>query len=111
MRRRSRNKFGNKKITIDGINFPSLLQGRQYQGLKLLQASGQISKLQHEVPFRLEIEGKLICIYRADFVYEERDNPKVVIHEAKGKETAVFRLKWKLMKALYPNFEYRLVFR
>lgn len=110
-RRRSYSKYGAKPITIDGIRFPSTLQGTQYRQLKILLDAGRISNLRLEIPFDLSVNGTHIATYRADFVYEEPGNPMVVIHEAKGKETPEFKLKWKLMKALYPNFEYRLVFR
>ena len=99
MRRwRRTHKYSAKPCVVDGIWFPSLKQGRRYRELKLAERAGVISDLQLEVFFPLVVCGKLICRYRADFVYFE--DGKRVIEDSKGMLTDVFRLKKKLFEAL-----------
>ncbi len=110
------NKYGNKKITIDGKVFDSRKEARRYSELLLLQKAGAISELQLQVPFELipaqyetiERYGKngqrlkdgkrcieKAVIYRADFVYTE--NGKTVVEDTKGFKTKNYILKRKLM--------------
>lgn len=92
---------------IDGIRFPSKKQARDYQELKLQQLAGNIGYLRLEVPFEIKVKGIKICRYIADFVYSSGGNE--IIADSKGVITPVFRLKWKLMKACYPQYEYRIL--
>lgn len=78
------------------------------------QLEGEVRNLSFQVPFRLEVDGELICVYVADFVYEEKrpTDPGVPAHadlwywsapvvaDAKGFPTPVYRIKAKLMKAI-----------
>lgn len=58
--------------TVDGIVFASLKEARDYFDLKRRQMAGEIRNLRTQVPFRLEVEGKKVGKYVADFVYEEK---------------------------------------
>lgn len=110
-----RQKYGAKKVTIDGIRFDSQAEGRRYQQLKLLQQSGQISKLELQPKFVLQTGFKdqwsgrreRAITYRADFRYIEAGHP--VVEDVKGRETQVFRVKWKIVKAQHPGTEFRIV--
>ena len=85
-------KYGNRKVTVDGISFDSVREARRYKELKLLLLAGEIIGLQMQVPFELvpaqfeetcEVyskgprkgqpkQGKCIeksVVYVADFVY------------------------------------------
>ena len=104
---KKRNKYGAKKIEIDGIIFASRKEGARYSDLKLLLKAGKISNLQLQVKFPIVVEGKKICIYIADFTYWEL--PLLpVIEDVKGLRTAIFNLKWKLMQAMYPKNTFRI---
>lgn len=94
-----KSKYGNKKITIDGIKFDSIGEGNRYTTLKLLERNGAISDLKMQQSYRLEINKVLIARYIADFTYNE--NGKFIVEDFKGVETGIFKLKKKLMKALY----------
>lgn len=119
MRRR---KYGNTKITVDGIQFDSKREAARYQELKLLERAGVISFLQRQTKFQLIPEqhapsnavytkgprkgqrkpGKLLeheCSYIADFCYIQ--NGETVVEDAKGYRTEVYRLKKKLMLERY----------
>lgn len=94
-------KFNAKKVEIDGIVFDSGLEAKRYQKLKLLERSGEIRELDIHVPYRLEVNGEHICDYEADFVYIRVSDGFKVVEDAKGVKTPVYRLKKKLMKAIY----------
>jgi hypothetical protein len=72
-----------------------------YNNLRFLQSAARIRNLQRQVPYRLEVGGKLVCKYIADFVYEEYVGAewKPVVADAKGYPTPMYKLKKKLMLA------------
>ena len=103
-----RNKYGNKKIVMDGEKFDSLKEAGRYQELKLLERTGKITDLQRQVSFELipvqrDYTGKVIekkCSYIADFVYQEKESigeSHIVVEDVKGKKTEVYKIKKKLM--------------
>ena len=96
-------KYGNRKTVVDGITFDSKREATRYAELKLLQRAGEIFDLQRQVPFTLipkqTRDGKVIerpCVYKADFVYKEKDGTEVV-EDVKGVCTKEYRIKKKLM--------------
>ena len=107
MWRSRKSKFGNKKTIIDGITFHSLKEGARYKELKILVASKRIANLELQVRFPIEVNGKKICTYIADFTYYESPH-LYVIEDVKGMRTSIFNLKWKLMQALYPKHTFRI---
>lgn len=106
-------KYNNKKVTIDGHEFPSNLEANRYCQLKLLQRAGKISNLQLQVPFILQESfrknGKTYrkTEYIADFVYEE--NGKTIVEDTKGIKTDVFKIKQKLFEYKYPDLELKII--
>ena len=88
-------------VEIDGIRFASQAEGRRYAQLKLLERAGEISRLELQPAFRCEINSKLVCTYRADFSYFTKSSRTV--EDVKGMKTPVYRLKKKLVEALYPG--------
>ena len=95
-------KYGNRKIIRDGIEFDSIKECQRYCELKLMQRAGVISDLKMQVPFELiptqRIDGKVVeraTNYIADFVYQQ-DGQKVV-EDTKGFRTKDYILKRKLM--------------
>ena len=103
-------KFGNKKYTIDGIEFDSKKESQRYCELKMLEKAGKIQDLQLQVEFMLipaqyrEVNGKNKCVerackYIADFVYTE--NGQRIVEDTKGFRTDVYKIKKKLMLYKY----------
>lgn len=108
-----RNKYSNKKTTVDGIEFDSRFEASRYCELKLLEKAGQIQnlKLQEEfelIPAQREFLGfdennkkkfgRVIergCKYKADFTYYE--NGRLVVEDTKGAKTSDYIIKRKLM--------------
>lgn len=118
------NKYGNRKVVIDGITFDSKKEARRYQELRLLEKAGEIHGLQRQVKFVLiptqrEFNardvyksgpkkgsfkpGRIIereVAYVADFVYFLSDNTRVV-EDTKGVRTKEYIIKRKLMLKEY----------
>jgi hypothetical protein len=88
-----------RKKVIDGITFDSTKEARRWQDLVLMQKAGQIDGLRRQIPFDISINGVFICIWFADFVYT-RDGVEVT-EDTKGVRTEVYRLKRRLVEALY----------
>lgn len=98
------NKYGAKKVKLDGITFDSKLEAARYTHLKELEAQGLISSIEIHPPYPCEVNGKKICLYKADFRYVNSEG-NTVVEDTKGIETPMFRLKKKLVEALYPDTE------
>lgn len=97
-------KHGNVRVEVDGIKFASKREAKRYQALKLLERGGRVRNLRLQVTYRLEVNGVLICRYRADFVYEELVEGgrwAEVVDDSKGYPNEVYPLKKKLMLACY----------
>lgn len=94
-----KNKYNAKKTDVDGITFDSKRESRRYLELKMLLQAGHISDLELQIPFPCVVNGKKICSYKADFAYTQ-DGERVV-EDVKGFVTRDFRLKKKLVEALY----------
>jgi hypothetical protein len=95
------NKPTRKVIGGEVIDFPSEREANAYANLVLLERAGRIRELKRQVSFKVEVAGKLVCRYVADFVYEEylHGEWKRVVADAKGYPTPVYKLKKKLMAA------------
>ena len=94
------NKYRAIKTAVGEQVFHSRKEARRYQDLVLLERAGKISCLATQVRFPLDVEGVRIGTFIADFTYDdERGN--VVVEDCKGMVTPYYRLKYKLMKAIY----------
>lgn len=108
-----RNKYGNKKVIVDGIKFDSIRESARYKELKLLEKAGEIKNLVLQPHFLLlnsfKKNGKTYrkTEYIADFMYWEKG--QVVVEDVKGKETEVFKLKHKLFEYSYPYYELKII--
>jgi len=103
-------KYGSKAQTVDGLWFPSKLQAARYRQLVELQAAGIVSWFIREPRFDLGGGVK----YAADFlvVWNLHNHAagevvklaaaRVTVEDCKGVETAVFKVKKKLLEARYP---------
>jgi len=98
------NKYRAKKVKLDGITFDSKLEAARYNHLKELEADGIISNIEVHPPFPCVVNDKKVCLYKADFRYVNSEG-EIVVEDTKGIETPMFRLKKKLVEALYPDTE------
>lgn len=112
-----RNKYHAKKVNILGIEFDSKKEGMRWLLLKDMEARGEISNLQRQVPFELlpaiyedvtvhlktkdKIERRLkqrSVNYIADFTYTK--DGKQIVEDTKGLRLPEYILKKKMMLAL-----------
>lgn len=119
--RRNGTKYNAHKTEIDGIEFPSKHEANRYCELKLLERAGEISNLRLQVDFELipnqyitekrygkngkPLKDKQILlerkvVYRADFVYTDKDGNQVV-EDTKGFKTKEYLIKRKLMRYIH----------
>ena len=96
-----RRKYGNKPVEIDGHKFPSQLEGRRYQQLKLLERAGKISGLKLQTRYPLVVNGVKVCTYISDFDYHDCETHEDVVEDAKGFATREYKIKRALMLALH----------
>ena len=106
--RRRRSKYGAIRVEYDGHKFDSKLEAARYKQLKLMESAGELSHLELQPKYPCEVNGKKICTYIADFRYRLK-NGYTVVEDVKGVETAVFKLKKKLVESLYPGVKIQIV--
>ena len=98
------NKYRNVTTERDGVMFASKKEAARYQELKVQQHAGWIRDLIVQPRFPLIVNEVKIAVYIADFQYVECETGQTVVEDCKGGRgtiTPVYRLKKKLMFALY----------
>jgi hypothetical protein len=96
---KKRSKYNNTRTTIDNIVFASKREAAHYQLLKLRERAGEISNLELQVRYHLDVNGVHITNYVCDFRFIE--NGKTVIQDVKGMMTRIYKMKRSLMKAIH----------
>lgn len=94
-----RGKYGNKRVTYDGMKFDSKKERDRYQELKLWQKAGLIWSLKTQQKFTFRHKGHALMSYVADFTYLQ--DGKLVVEDVKGGKgtiTRIFAMKKKAMK-------------
>lgn len=94
--------------TFEGRVYHSVAEAQFAAALALRQKCGDIEMWwpQHRVP--LVVNGVTICTMVVDFLVVNRDGKQELI-EVKGCETADYKIKAKLLHALYPAMRYTVV--
>ena len=108
MDKKKPSKYGNRKVVKGGETFDSVREYERHLVLLDMQKRGEIINLQRQVKFDLVVNGHKVGKYIADWTYTRTKPTCFVVDDAKGVSTPVFRLKWALMKALYPLWVYVL---
>jgi hypothetical protein len=112
-------KYGNKKITVDGVTFDSKKEYMRWCELCQLEKAGHITELRRQVKYVLipaqyeeyeryskktgkRLKNGLRCVekevsYIADFVYKQGDQTVVEDTKSPVTRTAVYIVKRKLM--------------
>lgn len=96
-----RSKYGAIKTEFDGYVFDSRKEAARYQELKLLEMAGEIGYLKLQPAYPCIVNGVKICDYYADFEYITTADLKRHTEDVKGYKTDVYRLKKKLVEAIY----------
>ena len=119
--RRNGTKYNATKCVVDGIEFASKREANRCLELRLLERAGEISDLRLQVDFELipnqyatkkrygkngkPLKDKQVLlerkvVYRADFVYTDKDG-KTVVEDTKGFRTTEYVLKRKMFLYKY----------
>lgn len=99
-RKKKPSKYKAVKTEYDGIKFDSKKEAARYSTLILLKTSGQIKKIELQPRFDIIVNGRFCGFYKADFRITG-NNDVVTIEDVKGMKTAVYKLKKKLIEAIY----------
>lgn len=112
-----RSKYGNRKVTRNGVTYDSKKEADRHAVLKLMERGGLIYNLNRQVKYVLipaqyepdvmgvgghVKKGKLLereVSYVADFTYTE--NGRLVVEDVKGYRTPEYKIKRKLMLYLH----------
>lgn len=94
-------KYRAVRTVVNGIAFASKAEATAYQNRLLLQQAGDISDLELQPKYPLVVNGQKIADYIADFRYKLNTTGAVIVEDVKGVRTPVYKLKKKLVKALY----------
>lgn len=121
----SKSKYRAIRTTVDGVKFSSKKEAARYGELKLLLKRGDIRELRLQPRYVLcaltidmadlrNVNAGVVsprrvpvCVYVADFEYEESDrgwggvNWTRVVEDTKGFRTDVYKIKKKLFEAQY----------
>jgi hypothetical protein len=111
-----RSKYNAKKITVDGITFDSKDEARYYEYLKKLKAKGKIVNFELQPKFVLipafEYKGKKErpATYTLDFLIYNLDGTETYV-DVKGDSTPQGELKFKILKHLHQDMDFRWISR
>lgn len=94
-------KYGNRRTTVDGIEFHSKREATRYLVLKAMERDGLIRDMRLQVRVPLVVNGVTVCRWVADFVYHDEATGRTEYEDVKGFVTPEYRLKSKLFAALY----------
>jgi hypothetical protein len=107
-------KYLSKKITVDGICFDSKDEAKYYEYLKRIKATGKILNFELQPKFILipsfKYKGKTerAATYTLDFTIYNLDGTKTYI-DVKGFSTQQGEFKFKLLKSIHPELDFRWV--
>lgn len=113
--RPKRNKYGAKRVVLDGITFDSTKESKRYLQLRERQRKGEITQLECQPRFRLAVGDRPILIrsegypngrqasVKFDFAYW--DGERRVIEDVKGgraTRTEAYVLRKAVVEAMHP---------
>lgn len=93
-------KYKNVTCTYGGHLYHSIKEANYAAELDLRVRAKDIRNWKRQVPLDLCVNGYKICTYRIDFEIEHLDGSTELV-EVKGFETPEWRLKWKLLEAIW----------
>lgn len=105
-RKKSKSKYKNKKVIIDGIKFDSIKEGQRYRILKSKLQAGKISNLVLQPTFNIAksvyLDGRKRAVrkYKADFSYTDSAG-NYIVEDVKGMKTPLYLLKRHLVKEIH----------
>jgi hypothetical protein len=105
--RKGTNKYKARRVTIGGETYDSKGEAMLAHEIAMMIRAGELVRVQRQVSIPLEVNDKLICTHRVDFMVE-LPGGGIEVWEFKGFETPEWKLKRKLFESLYPSIPYRV---
>lgn len=102
---RSKNKYNAYKCEYKGVEYASRIEAQYALILDSKKKNKEIKDWERQIKIPLVVNGQKICTYICDFKVIHNDDSEEYI-EVKGFETPSYKLKAKLLKALYPDIKY-----
>jgi len=102
------NKYGAIRQTYNNRNYDSRLEAKYAAELDWLIKAKEVTKWEPQHKISIDVNGVHIANYFIDFKVWYEDG-RIEYHEVKGMETEVWKMKWKLSKALYPDNNFVLI--
>jgi len=96
----AKSKYRSVKTECDGIIFDSKREAAYYADLMLQIKAGTVKSVERQVNFSLDVNGVHVCTYRLDFLVTMADGTMRYV-EVKGYKTPAYKIKRKLVEALY----------
>ncbi len=103
-----RNKFNAKKTKYNGRLYHSKLEAEYAKKLDWRLKAKDIKAVVPQYKISIDVKGSHITNYLMDFKVVTLDD-SIEMHEVKGRETMLWRLKWRLAKVLYPQWKFVLI--
>lgn len=105
---RKKKKYGNKTKLYNGRYYDSIMEANHAEELDWRIKAGEIKEVIPQFKISLDVEGKHIANYFIDFKVILPDGSEQY-HEVKGYETDIWKMKWKLALALFPDWEFLVI--
>lgn len=99
------NKYRAKKKEYNGRMYASTLEANDALWLDLLVSDGRLKEVKPQHKLSFSINGKHITTHIVDFLVTLPSGKQKFV-ETKGFATELWRVKWKLAEALYPETPY-----
>lgn len=101
-------KYSSVITTYGGILYHSKKEAAYAEELDTRVRCKDIRSWERQVRIPLDVNGAHICDYVMDFVITHNDETKEFV-EVKGFEKPEWKLKWKLLQAIFPTLRLTLV--
>lgn len=111
-----RSKYGNRSTIYNNRSYHSKFEAQIAEELDMCRKAAdpheRVVEIVPQYRVTLTVNGIKICDYRVDFYVKYADDREELV-EVKGFETYEWRLKWRLLEAIYgkehPEIELRVV--
>lgn len=94
-------KYRAQRVEFEDVRFDSNAELERWQELRMLVRAGHIMDLERQVKYPIAVNGFHICTWVADFQYCEVSTGETIVEDVKGCKTPVYRLKKRLVEAVY----------
>ena len=105
---KGKNKYNSRKTKYNGRYYHSGLEAKYAQDLDWRKKAGEIKEITPQFKIAIRVNDQHITNYYMDFKVILIDGT-IEMHEVKGMETDLWRIKWRLSIALYPEWRFVLI--